>query len=113
MWFVGIDWADQHHDAAAIDESGQRGATLRVPHSVVGLQDLVAWLSTLAARASDREERPDLERVACIVETSSGLLITALLEAGFPVYPVNPKTLAHWLGASPRAPRPTPSMPIC
>jgi transposase len=30
--------------------------------------------------------------LACIVETSHGLLIAFLLEAGIPVYPVNPKT---------------------
>jgi hypothetical protein len=28
-----------------------------------------------------------------VVETTQGVLMTALLEAGFPVYPVNPKTL--------------------
>jgi transposase len=39
---------------------------------------------------------PQPEQIACIVETTQGLLITALLEAGFPVYPVNPKTLQHW-----------------
>jgi transposase len=32
------------------------------------------------------------EHLACIVETNHGLLITFLLEAGIPVYPVNPKT---------------------
>src|SRR5205085_12405913 len=32
------------------------------------------------------------EQLACIVETNHGLLIAFLLEAGFPVYPVNPKT---------------------
>jgi transposase len=31
--------------------------------------------------------------MACVVETNQGLLIAALLEAGFPVYPVNPKTV--------------------
>src|SRR6266567_9117600 len=33
------------------------------------------------------------EQMACIVETNHGLLIASLLEAGFPVYPVNPKTV--------------------
>jgi transposase len=32
------------------------------------------------------------EHLACIVETNHGLLIAFLLEAGIPVYPVNPKT---------------------
>ncbi len=33
------------------------------------------------------------EQMACFIETTHGLLIAALLEAGFPVYPVNPKTI--------------------
>jgi transposase len=33
------------------------------------------------------------EQVACVVETNHGLLIAFLLEAGFPVYAVNPKTI--------------------
>jgi Transposase len=31
--------------------------------------------------------------MACILETTHGLLIAALLEAGFAVYPVNPRTV--------------------
>jgi hypothetical protein len=34
------------------------------------------------------------EHLACLIETTHGLLITALVEAGLPVYPVNPATLA-------------------
>lgn len=34
-----------------------------------------------------------MEALACIIETSHGLLIAALLEAGFPVDPVNPQTV--------------------
>lgn len=33
------------------------------------------------------------EQLVCIIETNRGLLITALLEAAFAVYPVNPKTV--------------------
>src|ERR1051326_1004761 len=33
------------------------------------------------------------EQMACIVETNRGLLIAALLEAGFPVYPVHPRAI--------------------
>ena len=31
--------------------------------------------------------------MACLIETTHGLLITALLDAGLAVYPVNPKTV--------------------
>src|SRR5205814_2842234 len=40
------------------------------------------------------------EQMACIVETSHGLLIAHLLEAGWPVYPVNPCTVDRRRAAS-------------
>jgi transposase len=89
VWYVGIDWADDHHDAAVVDETGHHVAKLRVAHSAEGLGQLTAFLLDLVARPG----APDLEQLACVVETNHGLLITALLESGFPVYPVNPKTL--------------------
>jgi transposase len=87
MWYAGIDWADQHHDAVVIDEAGQRVAALRVAHTAEGLAALTTFLKGIG----DVAEHPD--HLACLVETSHGLLISALLEAGLPVYPVNPKTV--------------------
>ena len=87
MRFAGIDWADAHHDVAVIDEAGRQLGTLRVTHWATGLEELVTFLR--------RHGATDPQQVACIVETTHGLLITALLEAGFPVSPVNPKTLEH------------------
>ena len=87
MWYAGIDWADQHHDAVVIDEVGQRVAALRVAHTAAGLGELTTFLKGLGDVATHPEH------LACIVETTHGLLITALLEAGLPVYPVNPKTV--------------------
>jgi transposase len=90
MWYVGIDWADQHHDVAVIDEHGKQLDKKRVAHSAEGLADLV----TIVKSIGDVSQHAD--HVACIIETNKGLLITALLEAGLPVYPVNPKTLEKW-----------------
>lgn len=91
MWFAGIDWADQHHDVVVIDAAGARVGQLRVPHSAAGVQQLVSWLRQLGngevARCPDQ--------LACLIETSHGVLITALLEQGLAVYPVNPKTVTH------------------
>jgi len=87
MWYAGIDWADQHHDAVVIDEAGKRVGTTRVAHSAEGLDTLVTFLKGIG----DVTAHPD--HLACIIETNRGLLITALLEAGLPVYPVNPKTV--------------------
>jgi len=93
MWFAGIDWADAHHDVAVVDEQGRQCGALRVAHSAAGLETLVNYLRGYTARP---DAAPHPEQIACIVETTQGLLITALLEASFPVYPVNPKTLQHW-----------------
>ena len=90
MWFVGIDWADQHHDVVVIDEHGKQLDKKRVAHSAEGLTELVEFLQRIG------DVRQHADHVACILETNKGLLITALLEAGLPVYPVNPKTLEKW-----------------
>jgi hypothetical protein len=87
MWYAGIDWADQHHDAVVIDEGGQRVAAIRVAHDADGL----AKLSTFLQGIGDVAEHPD--HLAGLVETSQGLLMSTRLEASLPVYPVNPKTV--------------------
>ena len=86
MWYAGIDWADDHHDVAVVDENGRIVGRIRVAHSVEGLEQVIGFLHEVAAG-------DPLNQVACIVETNHGLLITRLLEAGLPIYPVNPKTL--------------------
>ncbi len=83
MWYVGLDWADTHHDVEVQDEAGKRIGARRFAHSHAGLNELKAFLLGIAASPED---------LACIVETNHGLLITFLLEAGIPVYPVNPKS---------------------
>src|SRR5215470_12572380 len=87
MWYAGIDWADDHHDAVVIDEQGQRVASCRVPHTPEGLAHWVTCLQGTVAST------PTPKELACLIETTHGLLITALLAAGLAVYPVNPKTL--------------------
>jgi len=82
MWYVGLDWADTHHDVEVPYLAGQRVGARRFSHSHEGLNELKQFVLNIAAS-------PD--QLACIVETSQGLLITFLLEAGIPVYPVNPK----------------------
>jgi hypothetical protein len=76
MWYVGIDWAEHHHEVAVLDTEGRVVATRRVAHSAEGLAQLTTWLCQFGEVATCPEQ------VACIVETRHGLLITALLEAG-------------------------------
>ena len=87
MWYAGLDWADEHHDVVVLDEGGKRVGTLRVAHSAEGMAKLTAFLKGVG----DVARQPD--HLACIMETNRGLLISALLEAGLPVYPVNPATV--------------------
>ncbi len=84
MWYVGLDWADTHHDVEVLDEAGKRVGARRFAHSHEGLNELKPFVLSIATQP---------ENLACIVETNHGLLITFLLEAGIPVYPVNPKTV--------------------
>lgn len=91
MWFAGIDWADQHHDVVVIDATGQRVGQLRVPHSAAGVQQLVSWLRQIG----DGEVARCPDQLACLIETSHGVLITALLEQGLAIYPVNPKLVTQ------------------
>lgn len=90
MWFAGIDWADRHHDTVVIDEAGRKVAQLRVEHTPEGVHKLVNFLREIAP----------LDQFACILETKHGLLISALLEAGLALYPVNPKTIDRKRSAS-------------
>jgi transposase len=83
MWYVGLDWADTHHDVVILDEAGRRVGSQRFAHSPEGLNELKQLVLRIAGSP---------EQLACLVETNHGLLIAFLLEAGFPVYPVNPKT---------------------
>lgn len=73
MFYAGIDWADDHHDVVVIDEAAKTRGSLRVDHTVNGLSQLNSFL---------KQFTPDSARMACIIETSQGLLIAALLEAG-------------------------------
>lgn len=93
MLYIGVDWADQKHDALAIDEGGHKLGSIRVAHTPEGLARLDTWLSSLLGEQSK-------EQMACIIETTHGLLITFLLERGWPVYPVNPRTVERKRRAS-------------
>jgi len=90
---TGVDWADQKHDALALDETGRKLGSIRVPHTPEGLAKLNAWLLQILG------DQPK-EEMACISETTHGLLIAFLLDHGWPAYPVNPRTVDRRRSAS-------------
>jgi transposase len=81
MIFVGIDWAEAHHDVCMVDESGQVLAKRRVAESLEGV-------SKLHALIAEHAEEP--ARVVVGIETDRGLLVGSMLAAGYQVFAINP-----------------------
>jgi hypothetical protein len=44
MWFIGLDWADEHHDICVITDAGKQIGSLRIAHTPQGFQDLKDFL---------------------------------------------------------------------
>jgi transposase len=93
MWYAGIDWANDHHDALVIDEKGHQVGSLRLAHTSSGLSKLNTFLEQVIG------SHPK-DQMASLIETTHAWLIAALLEAGWPVYPVNPRTVDRRRSAS-------------
>jgi hypothetical protein len=73
VW-CGIDWAEDHHDVALVDETGQVVARHRISDDPEGYGQLL----TLLAAAGDTPE----ERIAVAIETPRGLLVACLRATG-------------------------------
>jgi transposase len=85
--FIGLDWADQHHDVALQVAGSATIETSRLAHDP---KTLGTWLAQLARRFAGQP-------IGVAVETSRGPLVHALLEAPFVVlYPVNPRSLQRF-----------------
>ena len=87
MLFVGIDWAETEHAACLLDPGGGVVQRLRIPHTAAGLRRLHA---AIAAGA------PEPAAVAVALERAHGLLVASLLEAGYTVYALNPKSVERY-----------------
>jgi Transposase/Transposase IS116/IS110/IS902 family len=85
--FVGVDWAEAHHDVCVIDAQGVVLARGRVPEGVGG----VAGLHALVA---DHAEDPT--QVVVGIETDRGLLVGALVATGYQVVAVNPLAASRY-----------------
>jgi len=87
MIFVGIDWAEAHHDICVLDREGEVLATCRIPEGLEGVARLHVLLGEHAGRP---------EEVVIGIETDRGLLVTALLGAGYAVYAINPLSASRY-----------------
>jgi transposase len=87
MLFVGVDWAEAHHDVCVLDSEGRVLGRRKVKDTLEGVRDLHALLATCA------DDEPD---VVVGIEKDRGLIVTALVAAGYEVYAINPMAAAHY-----------------
>ena len=87
MIFVGIDWSETHHDLCVLDGEGRVLGKGRVPDGVEGVARLHEMV---AAHAEDSSE------VAVGIEIDRGLLVGALVAAGYAVHAVNPLSVDRY-----------------
>jgi len=86
---VGIDWAEEFHDIALGTPESGVVEQVRIQHGPAGVARLVERCLAL---------EPDPAEVRVVLETRHGLLVEALLDAGFTVVPVNPDLVARRRG---------------
>jgi transposase len=87
MVFVGIDWAEAHHDICVVEEGGKVLGKGRVPDGLEGVRQIHELIGAQA-------EQP--EQVVVGIETDRGLLVGALLAAGYQVYAINPLSASRY-----------------
>lgn len=87
MFYVGIDWASDHHDIFIVDDSGVKVDSFSIRHKPEGLSLL---------RDKVRNLSVPKEQVLFAIETPRGLLVESLLNEGYSVYPINPKAVDRY-----------------
>ena len=83
----GVDWAEAHHDVALVDMDGTVVARTRIDTGAGGFNELLALIA---------EHGGSAQHTAIAIETDKNLLVVALAEAGFTVYPINPRAVARY-----------------
>jgi len=83
MICVGIDWARNTHQVLVLDKAGCELLSMRVDHDAAALQQL-------ATRLRGLQKQPSQVRVC--IEHHNGALLDWLLEQGYAVYVLNPKS---------------------
>ncbi|HXZ74884.1 MAG TPA: transposase [Streptosporangiaceae bacterium] len=89
MLGVGIDWAEEFHDVALGTPEKGVVEQFRIKHGPVGVDGLIRRCLAL---------EPDPAEVRVVLETRHGLLVEALLDAGFTLIPINPDLVARRRG---------------
>jgi len=85
--YVGIDWADDHHDVYITDDTACMLDSFAIPHSYAGMEELEKRLAKFSAIR---------QNILIAIESHQGLLIWNLLERGYQVYLINPKAMSRY-----------------
>lgn len=85
--FVGLDWAEDHHDVLLEDDAGKRLGGGRLPEGVEGV---ARFHELVAGHVEDPAD------VVVATETDRGLFIGALVAAGYTVLAVNPMSTSRY-----------------
>src|SRR5215218_8229456 len=97
MLFVGDDWAEEHHDIEVQDEDGRRLARARLAEGIAGLSRLH---ELIAEHLTDDDVDPETgfvaQNVLVGIETDRGTWVSALVAAGYQVFPLNPVQVARY-----------------
>jgi hypothetical protein len=97
MLFVGDDWAEEHHDVEVQDDSGRRLARARLPEGIAGLSRLHELIAEhLTDDDVDAETGFIAQNVLIGIETDRGTWVSALVAAGYQVFPLNPVQVARY-----------------
>jgi len=85
--YVGIDWADDHHDVHVTDNSAAILDSFSIPHSYEGVEQFRKRLGKFSKKP---------EEILVAIESHQGLLIYSLLELGYQIYLINPKSMDRY-----------------
>ena len=85
--FIGLDWAEDHHDVFIEDDAGGRLGAGR-------LADGVAGIARFHELVADHVDEPS--EVVIATETDRGLFINALVAAGYKVLAINPMSTSRY-----------------
>ncbi|MEU5525283.1 IS110 family transposase [Streptomyces sp. NPDC047860] len=88
MIYCGIDWAENTHDVALVDDSGQLLAKRHITDDAVGYKILL----DLLGEYGDSEDNP----IPVAIETSRGLLVAVLRTGTRKVFAINPMSAARY-----------------
>lgn len=85
--FVGLDWAEDHHDVFVEDDTGRRLGGGRLPD---GIEGIARFHELVAGHVDDPVD------VVVATETDRGLFVGALVAAGYTVLAVNPMSTSRY-----------------